>query len=136
MILSSEERTIVLDNWKFWHAGRYLLHAAIVMPDHVHVLITPLKDVAGTWVNLAKILHANKSFTAYEINRLCRKIGRVWQDERFDRVVRDEQEFWEKWGYMAANPVRAGLSVQPEEYPWWYASREDDSVGSMTLVEP
>jgi predicted aspartyl protease len=39
--LDDSARTIVLDNWRYWHAKRYLLHAAVVMPDHVHVLITP-----------------------------------------------------------------------------------------------
>jgi len=43
-----------------------------------------------------------------------------WEDERFDRIVRDEMEFNEKWQYIRTNPVKSGLSENPEDYPWLY----------------
>lgn len=118
--LNETERTVVLDNWRHWHGQRYVLHAAVIMPDHVHVLITPLPKAEGECHTLAEILHTNKSFTAHAINKAKGRTGPVWQDERFDRIVRDEEEFWEKWRYMENNPVKAGLVAQSEEYPWWY----------------
>ena len=42
--LNEVARSIVLDNWRYWHGKRYLLHAAVVMPDHVHILTTPKSE--------------------------------------------------------------------------------------------
>jgi putative transposase len=113
-------RSIVLDNWRYWHGKRYLLHAAIVMPDHVHVLITPKSNCKNGWYLLTEILHTNKSYTAHEINKVWGHAGHVWQDERFDRIIRDADEFLEKWTYMANNPVKTGLVQSSEMYHWLY----------------
>lgn len=129
--LDGEDKTIVLDNWRHWHGEKYLLHAAVVMLDHVHVLITPLKAQASglchqNWIPLAEILHTNKSFTAHQINKAKGYRGKVWQDERFDRIVRDEAEFLEKWNYIANNPVKAGLG---EGYSWLFQNPEGWAEG-------
>jgi REP element-mobilizing transposase RayT len=136
MILSSIDRTIVLDNWKYWHAKRYSLHAVVVMPDHAHVLMTPVKKSDDAWFGLNQIIHTSKSFTAHEINKRACRTGYVWQEERFDRIVRNEQEFWEKWNYMASNPVKAGLCAVSDEYPWWYSHLEEATAGPHRLATP
>ena len=46
--------------------------------------------------------------------------GSIWQDERFDRIVRDEAEFLEKWQYIMNNPLKKELVQSPEDYPWLY----------------
>ncbi|MGA8572870.1 MAG: hypothetical protein ACLP7A_02830 [Desulfobaccales bacterium] len=46
--------------------------------------------------------------------------GALWQDERFDRIVRDEGEFLEKWKHIRHNPMKSGLAIIPEEYPWLF----------------
>ncbi len=120
MLLQEAVRTIVMDNWKYWHGKRYLLHASVIMPDHVHVLITPKRKDDGTWFSLEEIIHTNKSFTAHEINKTMNRSGPIWQDERFDRIMRDEEEFIEKWNYMRANPIKAGIAESAENYPWLY----------------
>ena len=61
-----------------------------------------------------------KSFSAHQINRQRERHGSIWQDERFDRIVRDEMEFKEKWEYIRNNPVKNGLCQSPEKYPWLY----------------
>ncbi|MCL4501691.1 MAG: hypothetical protein M1438_07515 [Deltaproteobacteria bacterium] len=43
-------------------------------------------------------------------------IGNLWQDERFDRILRDYDEFLEKWNYIHNNPVKTGLCQAPEDY--------------------
>ena len=68
--LGEAARSIVLDNWHHWHGKRYLLHAAVVMPDHVHALITPKSDSKSGWYSLKDILHTNKSYTAHEVNKV------------------------------------------------------------------
>ncbi|MBI4494220.1 MAG: transposase [Chloroflexi bacterium] len=120
MSLCNQDRTAVLDSWKYWHGKKYLLHAAVVMPDHVHVLVTPWVSGYGNWTSLSEILHSSKSFTAHQINKARGRRGSVWQDERYDRIVRDEAEFLEKWTYIANNPRNAGLVESMEEYPGLY----------------
>jgi putative transposase len=118
--LDPRRRDIVLTNWQHWDGNRYLLHTMVVMPDHVHVLITPRRREADFWYSLEEILHTNKGFTANQINKEMGRAGSLWQDERFDRIVRDDAEFWQKWKYIAENPVRANLVKKPLHYQWLY----------------
>jgi len=90
---------------------RYELHAFVVMSNHVHVLVTPHVD-GKQW------LGPLKGFTAHEANRILGRSGRFWQDESYDRVVRDGQEFERIQHYIEWNPVRAGLVCEPWDYPW------------------
>jgi REP element-mobilizing transposase RayT len=48
----------------------------------------------------------------------------IWQDERYDRWVRDEDEFAEKWQYIADNPIKEGLASTAGEYRWLYLLEE------------
>jgi REP element-mobilizing transposase RayT len=91
---------------------RYDLHAFVVMPNHVHLLITPLQDVT-------KITQSLKRFTGREGNRMLGAVDRpFWQEESYDRLVRDEQEFHRIVHYIHWNPVKAGLAAKPEEFRW------------------
>jgi len=47
-------------------------------------------------------------------------IGKVWQDGRYDKLMRDEKEFDQAWEYIRQNPVKAGLSKTPEDYPFFW----------------
>ena len=49
-------------------------------------------------------MYSVKSFTAHQINKMSNRKGKIWQDESYDRVIRDEGEFLEKLGYIANNP--------------------------------
>jgi len=117
-ILSEEERQITLQALRYWDNSKWSLLAAVVMPDHVHVLAQPLPKPGGGVFDLAEIIHSVKRHSARGINQLRGTQGPLWQDERFDRIVRDETEFLEKWQYIRNNPVKAGLAGQPEDYPW------------------
>ena len=90
----------------------YDLHAYVVMANHVHVLITPL-------VAPSKLLESLKGFSAREANKLLNRSGEpFWQRESYDRWVRDDSEFKKVHHYIVTNPVRAGLAMKPEDYPW------------------
>ena len=119
-VLSTDERTITLDSLCYWNGKKWTLYTAVVMPDHVHALVQPLIVKEGGAYDLGEILHSVKSFSAHRINQQRRTSGSVWQDERFDRIVRDEKELNEKWQYIRNNPVKNGLSERPEDYPWFY----------------
>ncbi len=46
--------------------------------------------------------------------------GKVWQNESYDRVIRDEDEFLEKLNYIANNPIKENLARQYKDYKWLY----------------
>jgi REP element-mobilizing transposase RayT len=93
------------------------MYAYVVMNDHVHVMFSPSGAQA-----LERIVHGWKSFTAHRMQRLHGRQGRVWQDEYFDRIVRDEQEFEEKFDYIASNPSRRWPGCK--EYRWLWPPGE------------
>ena len=108
---------VVADSIGKGAARDYLLHAWVVMPNHVHLLITPQ-------VNVPALLHKLKGTTARESNLLLGSTGRpFWQDESYDRTVRSADEFRRIESYILQNPVRAGLARSAEEYPWSSVSR-------------
>ncbi len=96
---------------------RYALHAWMIMPNHVHVLFTPLRGY-----DLSEILHSWKSFTANRINRLFGSSGPLWQREYFDRYIRNREHFAAEASYIEGNPVKAGLCDRPEAWPYGSAS--------------
>jgi len=90
----------------------YQLHNYVVMANHVHLLITP-------HLRVSRLMQSLKRFTAREGNRILGLTGNpFWQDESYDRLVRDEQEFRRIASYIEMNPVRAGLVATPEEFRW------------------
>lgn len=85
--------------------------------SHVHILGKPLPLPGGGVINLGKIIHSVKSYSAHEIKKRRGTTGSIWQDERFDRIVRDEDEFWNKLEYIRNNPVKNELAENPEDTP-------------------
>jgi len=103
-----------------WNGKKWTLYAAVVLPDHVHVLAQPLCRDDGGAFDLGEILHSIKRFSARKINQARGITGSLWQDERYDRIIRDEAEFLEKWQYIRNNPLKTGLALFPEDYPWLF----------------
>jgi len=93
------------------------------MPDHVHLVLTPLYDGTG-FCSLAEIMQGIKSSSAHQINRLLERQGQVWQHESFDRVLRREEGIEAKVAYIIENPVRAGLVSAVSHYRWLWVSSE------------
>ncbi len=92
--------------------GHYLLHAYVVMANHVHLLVTPQ-------VEISKLTQSLKRFTAREANKILGLTGQpFWQVESYDRLVRDRTEFERIEAYIEMNPVNAGLVKTPEEFLW------------------
>jgi uncharacterized protein (TIGR00299 family) protein len=123
LTLDDDERDVVLAAIRHWDSIRWEVFAAVVMPDHVHVLARPLVKEKGVW-DLQDILHSVKSYSAHQINKRRNRHGPLWQDERYDRWMRDEDEFAEKWQYIAENPVKNGLATKADEYKWLYLLEE------------
>src|SRR4029077_12232653 len=96
--------TVIANSLRHFDSQRYVLDAFVIMPNHVHVLVQPTDSHS-----LAAILHSWKSFSAKEINRLLGRDGTVWQDENYDRIVRDFDELAHYRSYIARNPAQAQL---------------------------
>jgi REP element-mobilizing transposase RayT len=111
-------RDLILAHCVHDDGKRFDLHAAVVMPDDVHLLMTPLADDEGWPCALPFILKLIKGMSARSVNKLQGIFGPVWQEESFDHVVRTEVSFQEKLGYVRQNPVRRNLVSKPEDYPW------------------
>lgn len=130
--LSDEERAIVCDACLFWHGTRLILHQAVVMPDHVHMIFRPLQQADGLWPTLKGIMHSIKRHTSNQIQKLRGTSGMLWQEENFDRIIRSHSDFEEKMHYVAMNPVKAGLCSKPGLYPY----RVDGSMGGLQTRPP
>ena len=92
--------------------GHYALHAFVVMPNHVHVPVTPA-------IPLPKLTKSLKGITAKRANAMLALTGSpFWQEESFDHLVRNEGEFERIRNYVEGNPVRAGLVRDAGEYRW------------------
>ena len=70
--------------------------------------------------SIGSILHSIKSYSAKQIPTVMNHIGKVWQDGRYDRMIRDRQEFKNTWEYIRQNPVKAGLCNTPEAYQFFW----------------
>jgi len=94
------------------------LHAVVIMPEHVHLLLTPMRNAEGWPFLLKDILKLIKGPAARSINIVEGTHGALWQDESFDHVLRSNESFDEKLEYIRQNPSRRGLATRPEEYTW------------------
>jgi putative transposase len=116
--LDSSERDLVATAIKSFRGQRYEIAAYVVMDDHVHALLARLPAY-----ELRSILHSWKSFTASQMQREHRRFGRVWQDEHFDRIVRDDKGFVQKRDYIIGNPGSVGRTFG--EYRWVWPLGDD-----------
>jgi len=117
-------RDLILSHCLHDHGKRINLQAAVVMPDHVHLLLTPLPDEQGWPYSLPFILKMIKGTSARSANKLLGACGPVWQEESFDHMLRSEGSFQDKLEYIRQNPVRRNLVARPEDYRWLWVAPE------------
>jgi putative transposase len=91
--------------------------AAIVMPDHVHVIVAPIKNREA---NLGNFSAALKRWMREELTAPWK-----WQSGCFDRLLRSGESLHDKWLYIRENPVRAGLVQKWEDWPYRYEFNEE-----------
>lgn len=109
---------LLKDAWRradAWKVGRY-----VVMPDHVHLFVTPgekdfpLEKWVTYWKSLFTRLHAAPNHR--------------WQAGFWDRQLRSDESYAQKWDYVRANPVRHGFVSDVAKWPfqgelnelqWW-----------------
>ena len=111
---------LVADSIHYRDGRFYDLLAFCIMPNHVHLVLTPLSDEDGHPYALSKIMQSLKGYTARVCNRILGRQGGFWQHESYDHWVRDEAECERIIRYVVANPVRAGLVDHWRDWPWTY----------------
>ncbi len=120
IVLSEEERRLVLQAILHWHGQRCTIYSAVVLDNHAHMIVLPLPGNT-----LSDLLHSIKGFTARKINELRGRSGSLWQDENFDHVIRDGAWLTRFTYYVCDNPVKKGLAKSFAEYSSLYVNAEE-----------
>ena len=111
LLANPEAHMVLLDAWKTpnaWLVGRY-----VIMPDHLHLFCAPADLVPqplDKWVNFWKSAAARRWPHRAE--------APIWQRHFWDTQLRRGESYDAKWGYVVANPVRAGLVRQSNDWPY------------------
>jgi putative transposase len=110
--------TLVADSLNHRDGRVYDLDAFCIMPNHVHVVYTPLPKADGSYHAMSAIMHSLKRYTSRQSNLLLGREGSFWQHENYDHVIRDEAEWQRIITYIVNNPVKAGFVQYWEEWEW------------------
>ncbi len=121
----------------------FSLHSWVAMPNHVHVLLTPDPDGPGVAAICRSIkqplaqraIRRWRELNAPVLDRIASKAGeyRFWQrGGGYDRNIYSREESQEKFEYIHANPVRAGLAERTTDWPWssarWWDGQRDSGL--------
>lgn len=97
--------------------GAFLLHEFVIMPNHLHVMLTP--SVTTSLEKSVQLIKGGSSFTIHRQREL--KIE-IWQEGFHDWTIRDQKDWHAKVQYIRMNPVRANLIMNAEDWPYSSAS--------------
>jgi putative transposase len=95
------------------HSAECRLHAYCLMPNHVHLLVTPVQPVSS-----AKMMSALCQRYSRFFNNKYRRTGTLWESRFRSCLVDSDQYLLACHRYIEMNPVRAGLANRPADYPW------------------
>ncbi|MFI5117437.1 MAG: REP-associated tyrosine transposase [Terriglobales bacterium] len=96
-------------------AGKFKVHDFVVMPNHVHLLMTVEEDMS-----IEKAVQFVKGGFSYRLKKECGHSGEVWQRGFSDVRVEDRESFLQHREYIAQNPVKRGLVDSPEKFPYCF----------------
>ena len=91
---------------------RCLTSCLTVMPNHIHAVVKPLGGF-----ELEDILKSVKRFVGRRVNSLLSRSGVLWEQESYDRIIRDEEQLFRVVQYIGRNPAKAGLP--PSQWIRW-----------------
>jgi putative transposase len=110
---SSSERDLILDALADLRSSlAFRLFGYVVMPDHVHMLLTPQR------LGLSEAMRDLKGKTGFNIAKRRHVSGPIWQARYFDNILRRARDFREKLEYIHRNPVEATLVSEPQDWKW------------------
>lgn len=111
---------MVVESLHFRDGKVFDLIAFCIMPNHGHVVFTPLEESRDRYYSLSKIMHSFKRHTAHEANLILGRSGAFWQHESYDHFIRDNAELERVVKYVLYNPVKAGLVKEQTNWKWSY----------------
>jgi putative transposase len=97
--------------------GAYRLHEFVVMPNHLHLIITPAEDTT-----LEKAMQLIKGGSSHEVHKRRENKIQVWQSGFHEESIRDPEHYRKKVRYVQMNPVQARLVEEPEDWPYGSAN--------------
>jgi putative transposase len=102
---------LLIDTIYHYRGSAYLLHEFVIMPDHLHLLITPL-------TSLEKAVQFVKGGFSYRAKKELGSNMEVWQKGFSDHRVRDASDYKLHAIYIRQNPSRKHLCDRAEDYPY------------------
>lgn len=106
------------------------VHAYVFMPNHVHLLMSP-RSVGG----IGRTMQSIGRRYVQRFNGIYARTGTLWEGRYRATVIDTERYLFTCHRYIELNPVRAGLSMSPWDYPW--SSHAANALGvSDELVTP
>jgi putative transposase len=109
---------------------RLKLHDFVIMPDHIHLLIEVGEDMT-----IEKAMQLIKGRFSHRLSHECGYKGEVWQRGFTEMQVMNKQAFEAHRVYIAENPIRAGIAVSSEEYPFCFRFLARKKSGDLTDPE-
>ncbi len=116
-LLQSERNAILLIDVlrSYVAAKKFRVHDFVVMPDHVHLLLTVGRDMT-----IERAMQLIKGGFSYRLKKESGYSGEVWQRGFSEVRVEDEPSFQQHREYIAENPVKAGLVDSPGQFPYCF----------------
>src|SRR6266542_3526727 len=116
LLQSERNELLFIDVLRSYVAARkFRLHDFVVMPNHVHLLLT-----VGGDMTIEKAMQFIKGGFSYRLKKEYGYTGEVWQRGFSEVRVENGESFLRHQEYIAENPVKAGLVDSPEEFPYSY----------------
>lgn len=104
-----------------------LIHAYVLMTNHVHLLVTPLKNKGISLMFQALGRH----YVTY-INKTYQRSGTLWEGRHKGNIIEAEHYFLNCMKYIELNPVRANMVQSVEDYPW--SSFSANGLGQANVI--
>ena len=96
--------------------SKYALHDFVIMPNHLHLILTP----RGT--TLERAMQLIKGGFSYRVTHELKNMIEVWQKGFTDHRLRDAEDYEKHRHYVHLNAVKAGLCASPDLYPYCSAN--------------
>ena len=116
LLQSERNATLFIEVLRWYVAARkFQIHDFVVMPDHVHLLLS-----LGSDMTIERAMQFIKGGFSYRLRKEFGCPGEVWQHGFSEVRVEDETSLLQHREYIAGNPVKAGLADSPEQFPYCF----------------
>lgn len=125
ILKNAEVANVVQQSLLLFNRNRYQLHAWCIMPNHVHVIFQVLNGL-----DVSKIVHGWKSYTAHRINKLLNRLGRLWHVDSYNHIIRSREEYFVQIRYVWKNPEKMGAKT----WSWRWMCLQESNLQDNTQI--